>query len=813
MFKSRLTLLGRYRGIETPDEGPTLTQLVSPRDRLQKITYHAFGRTAYLMILAACLAVVAAFVESPVYGLLLFGASGSLAILAIVMQLFTSVQVVRTGRATDGIAATIEFDAAPGFMTDGEGVILHQNVAARDRFGARSGDLLTRTMRDFFANPAAVLLKLRDLAHSTGSAREDIVTRRGHIRLAVHSAGDNVLLWRLEDLVDRGALDRSANASGLPMLSVSKDGSILFMNDAFRRVLGRREATLDAIFSDLPLRSEEEHVLKGKDGLVKARILTLPGTAEASEVFILPDAGPVDVAVERPVEAAVVSKSVLGQGDISTSSSDQLDEIPIAVLKMTREGALISSNRLARDLLGVDAVPGVSLAQLVEGLGRSVRDWLEDVAAGRTSKKPEVVRAKMSDQDVFLQITLNAVEQGGETVLVAVLADATELKTLEAQFVQSQKMQAIGQLAGGVAHDFNNLLTAITGHCDLLLLRHDQGDPDYGDLVQINQNANRAASLVGQLLAFSRKQNLQPQVLDLRDTLGDLTHLLNRLVGERITLSLSHDAGLEHMRADKRQLEQVLMNLVVNARDAMPEGGEIRISTEMFDCSSPVIRDRVIVPNGRYVVVKVSDDGVGIPPDKLPKIFEPFFTTKRTGEGTGLGLSTAYGIVKQSGGYIFVDSAVGTGTTFSLIFPVFSPPVSDVVPVKVVKQAAILEQGEGVVLLVEDEAPVRAFASRALRLRGYTVIEAENAEDALKTLEDVDLKIDVFVTDVIMPGMDGPSWVRLALKSRPLVKVVFVSGYAEESFADEQAAIPNSVFLPKPFSLNELTTVVHGQIH
>jgi two-component system cell cycle sensor histidine kinase/response regulator CckA len=416
------------------------------------------------------------------------------------------------------------------------------------------------------------------------------------------------------------------------------------------------------------------------------------------------------------------------------------------------------------------------------------------------------------DKEVFVQVTLNRITEGGEPALIAVLNDATELKSLEAQFVQSQKMQAIGQLAGGVAHDFNNLLTAISGHCDLLLLRHDQGDPDFSDLVQINQNANRAAALVGQLLAFSRKQTLRPETLDMRDTLADLTHLLNRLVGEKVTLTLTHDPVLAPIRADKRQLEQVLMNLVVNARDAMPNGGEIRIDTQGTHLNKPLQRDRVTVPVGEYVTVRVSDDGIGIPSDKLQKVFEPFYTTKRTGEGTGLGLSTAYGIVKQTGGYIFVDSTVGAGTCFTLYFPVLER--HDDAPPVVREEAAkpTGKHGDGVILLVEDEAPVRAFASRALRLRGYTVLEADSAESALKTLEDPSLSIDVFVTDVVMPGMDGPTWVREALKTRPEVRVVFVSGYAEDSFGETQMKIPNSVFLPKPFSLNDLTDTVHSQL-
>ena len=372
-------------------------------------------------------------------------------------------------------------------------------------------------------------------------------------------------------------------------------------------------------------------------------------------------------------------------------------------------------------------------------------------------------------------------------------------------------MQAIGQLAGGVAHDFNNLLTAISGHCDLMLLRHDQGDPDYGDLVQINQNANRAAALVGQLLAFSRKQTMRPEVLDLRDTLADLTHLLNRLVGEKVRLSCDTTRCCP-IRGDRRQLEQVMMNLVVNARDAMPDGGEVVIETERRVLREPLERDRATVRPGTFVCVRIADEGCGIPPDKLQKVFEPFFTTKGMSEGTGLGLSTVYGIVKQSGGFVFVDSVLGQGTCFTLLFPAQEPRADATPQPDAAAERALPEKGSGVVLLVEDEAPVRAFAARALRLRGYTVIEAETAEDALETLRDETLVIDIFVTDVVMPGMDGPTWVRKARESRPDVRVVFVSGYAEDVFAEGHDAIPNSVFLPKPFSLSDLTRTVHEEL-
>ena len=515
-----------------------------------------------------------------------------------------------------------------------------------------------------------------------------------------------------------------------------------------------------------------------------------------------------------PEAGAPVPEPVARPGDPTVSSD--LEEVPVALMVFGPDGVLRVANRAARDLMWQGEIRAAMFHDIFEGLGRPVSDWLADVVAGRHPGGSEVLHARRSGDDVYLEVTLRRFVDGGRVGALAVLNDATRLKTLEAQFVQSQKMQAIGQLAGGIAHDFNNLLTAIAGHCDLLLLRHDTEDPEYADLEQIRQNANRAAALVGQLLAFSRKQTLKPEQLDLQDVLGDLTHLLNRLVVERVGLALVHlgsrtDRVLGAIRADKRQLEQVLINLVVNARDAMPTGGSIRIETEPVTLAEPLRRNRAVVPAGDYSVIRVVDTGIGIPEDQLQQIFEPFFTTKRVGEGTGLGLSTAYGIVKQSGGFIFVDSTLGEGTIFTLYFPVYD---GDPLPVtEPVQRKPAARQGEGVVLLVEDEAPVRAFASRALRLRGYTVLEAENAEEALKTLEDPGLEVDIFVTDVVMPGMDGPTWVRRALETRPNARVVFMSGYAEDSLSEDQLRIPNSVFLPKPFSLNELTATVQGQLH
>ena len=704
----------------------------------------------------------------------------------------------RLSRGFAVVEGLVAQDLIPSIVTDQAGPAGFCNAAAEARFGAGAGQTMASILKGTLANPVAVLFRLQSRAQSVGAAREDLAIRGGHLRLSVHRLDAGGFLWRGEDFADRPA--RQGSGADLAMLTVGRSGAILYMNDAARRLIGDRVRSLARLSAELPFRQGQIHRISTAQGPRPCLVIETDAVAGRRGIYLLPAPG---------------APSAPGAGGTDLHEGWRFfDALPVPLLKLAPAGAVLLSNRPARALRGVCARGPQRLAGRMEGLGRSISDWLAEAAAGRAGPHSEFLRLTRPDSEMFVQVTLNKVNDQGKPALIAVLSDATELKTLEAQFVQSQTMQANGELAGGVAHDFNNLLTAISGHCDLLLLRHDQGDPEYADLVQINQNANRAAALVGQLLAFSRKQTLRPEVLDLRDTLSDLTHLLNRLVGEKITLTLSHEPAQQAIRADKRQLEQVLMNLVVNARDAMPGGGEIRIETEGLLLREPLERDRVTLPPGSYVSVKVSDHGHGIAPDKIQKVFEPFYTTKRTGEGTGLGLSTAYGIVKQSGGYIFVDSVVGQGTCFTLLFP-----GHELAPLQLPDRPAAPaagpapKYGEGVVLLVEDEAPVRAFASRALRLRGYTVIEAESAEQALRTLEDASLSVDIFVTDVIMPGMDGPSWVREALKVRPDVRVVFVSGYAEESFGDAQASIPNSVFLPKPFSLSDLTETVRKQLH
>lgn len=475
------------------------------------------------------------------------------------------------------------------------------------------------------------------------------------------------------------------------------------------------------------------------------------------------------------------------------------------------QGKICQANTAACLLIGREDLVGMRLEDAVEGLGRSIRDRMSDTMKGFGLGRPEMARCRRDGIDVYLQVSMSKMYHGDKVSVLSVLSDAAELKTLEAQFVQSQKMQVVGQLAGGIAHDFNNILTAIMGHADLLLHRSDILSPDYEDLNQIKQNSNRAAALAGQLLAFSRKQTLRPKSLHLDDTLSELSHLLNRLLGEKVSLHTEHVVDLKPVRVDERQFEQVIMNLVVNARDAMPEGGTVVIRTRNEVLQKELRRDRAVVHPGEYVVVEVQDTGGGISKGNITKVFEPFFTTKKVGEGTGLGLATVYGIIKQTGGFVFVDSVVGEGTQFLIYLPVNDAPDKVVAPKPVVVAAPSDQSGRGRVLLVEDEAPVRAFATRALALRGYTVTQACSGEEALDVLSQGD-EFDVFVSDVVMPGKNGPTWVREALEIRPNAKVIFVSGYAEDAFHDDDPDIPNAAFLAKPFSLVELTQKVKEQI-
>jgi two-component system, cell cycle sensor histidine kinase and response regulator CckA len=484
---------------------------------------------------------------------------------------------------------------------------------------------------------------------------------------------------------------------------------------------------------------------------------------------------------------------------------------PMAIASVDRDGRLGIANARFVMLFGKGEATGRRLAEIVQPSDREALAAALDAALAGQHDVAAIDAALAAAPERSARFFLSPVsDSDGHDAAIVYALDTTEQRDLEAQFAQSQKMQAVGQLAGGIAHDFNNVLTAIIGFSDLLLTSHRPTDPSFQDIMNIKQNANRAAGLVRQLLAFSRRQTLRPRVLALGELLSDLSVLLDRLLGEKVKLTVGHGSELWPVKADLNQLEQVIVNLAVNARDAMPAGGELAIRTaNVGEAESKEYRQPGFRP-ADYVLIEVADTGIGMPPEVLDKIFEPFFSTKDVGKGTGLGLSTVYGIVKQTGGFIFVDSEVGKGTTFRILLPRHMPQPSE--------EAAAKEQagakgpsdltGNARILLVEDEESVRAFAARALAARGYQVYEAASGAEALEVLDRTGGAVDLVVSDVVMPGMDGPTLLTEIRKRRPDVKMIFISGYAEDAFARHLPDDESFQFLAKPFSLKELATAV-----
>ncbi len=500
---------------------------------------------------------------------------------------------------------------------------------------------------------------------------------------------------------------------------------------------------------------------------------------------------------------------------------------PIGSALLDHSGRFEEANRALGELFGVapqDLIGRKLISLLNEEDRDGIASKLAAAADGRTERDPVEIRIARPrektivlflsriDDDAEGDLSVTGPSRGGGFTLHFI--DVTEQKNLELQFAQSQKMQAVGQLAGGVAHDFNNLLTAMIGFCDLLLLRFQPGDPSFGDIMQIQQNANRAANLVRQLLAFSRQQTLQPRVLNITDVLVDLSHLLRRLIGENIELKVVHGRDLGRVKVDQGQFEQVVINLAVNARDAMPAGGILTIRTSNIRCDEARRRGHEVMPAGDYVLIEVVDTGVGIAGDNLARIFDPFFSTKELGSGTGLGLSTVYGIVKQTGGFVFVDSNPGQGAAFEIYLPRYQAGHTSLDARLDTAEPSTGKDltGCGTVLLVEDEDPVRKFGARALRNKGYKVIEAESGEAALDVIRNAADKIDLLITDVVMPRLDGPALVREVREMRSDIKVIFISGYAEDAFRQRLDSESDIDFLSKPFSLKQLATKVKDVI-
>lgn len=499
------------------------------------------------------------------------------------------------------------------------------------------------------------------------------------------------------------------------------------------------------------------------------------------------------------------------------------ERAPVAMALLDLAGGVVDCNPAFLDLcgLGREKIVGRPFVARIEARDREeVERQLRRVAMGaRPAIRVDGVGVRAADQHLPpVSIHIGGIdgEGGGISRIIVYMLGVGGHHSWEAQLAQAQKMQALGQLAGGIAHDFNNLLTAMLGHCDLLIGRHGPQDPSFEDINELRQNAVRASNLVRQLLAYTRKQALQPVLLDVNQALAELSSMLGRLLGETIELRLELCTEIGKVRVDPGQFDQVIVNLAVNARDAMPDGGSLVLSTGEVDLGEPLVHGAEIMPPGRYVVIVVRDSGCGIAPEVLGDIFEPFFSTKEVGAGTGLGLATVYGIIRQTGGFVTVDSEPGRGAAFRIHLPAHQP--GDGGDGVAAEQGALAAAevpaagaGGGTVLLVEDEDAVRSFAVRALAGRGYRVLEAESGEQALTMIDGEAATIDLLVSDVVMPGVDGYQLAREVRQKVPSANIILMSGYAEEALGADLEADSAVHFLAKPFTLAELAAKV-GQV-
>jgi len=624
----------------------------------------------------------------------------------------------------------------------------------------------------------------------------------------------------LSDIDLRGALGVMLSKAGVEAAITDQGGVIKSASAGFaERASGDRSATLAGQEFVSFLRSDE------RDRIFFARevrnggaqtLIHVPMQDGESGLHDGPDEGPslmllVDSGVgigsgwDGPAQAGVAQLEAL------------LAQLPLGLAMTDRDGRFLFGNEAF--MRSIDRtgrkLPSFPTDLVVREDKAALSDAVRRHGRGPATSGDMAVRL-LAQADEPVSLGLSGVRGLGEAAVLLSLADSSEETQLKRQVAQATKMQAVGQLAGGVAHDFNNVLTAIIGTCDLMLLRHTPGDSDYDDIQQIRANSNRAAALTRQLLAFSRQQTLRPEILQLPDVVSEVGPLISRLLGEKIAYYVQHDRNLGPVRADPQQLEQVIMNLAVNARDAIQANGKgkgrISLLTRSVKASQVVKLGSEVLPSSDYTVLIVQDTGGGIPEEVMPKLFEPFFTTKDQGKGTGLGLSTVYGIVKQSGGSISADNITDangkpTGARFTIYFPVHHGEVTHR------REAPKLEKDSdwsvgGKILLVEDEDMVRVVAERALARAGYQITACADGEEGLEAISSGE-EFDLVVSDVVMPGMDGPAMVRAIREQRPNMPVLFMSGYAEENLRKD-IDIPDMHFIAKPFSVQAISETVGG---
>ncbi len=804
--------------------GPALTA------GLAMLALMAAGATEYVLIaLLGTLAVAGAFlVLGLASGYLRFG------------------ERIATAETVEAIADGLDTGLQ---IVNRRGRVVYRNRALQRLAGRRAGR--HTTLEELFAGePASAQAFFRlNRAAERGEARdEEFQVRAGSggtrsLRVAVRGypqprpGAGPMTLWQVADVTRErnreletlsGLEATLAYYDALPqgLLAVAPDGRIVHCNATLAQWLrlrpepGRSLTLLDIVPADgAALIRAVSRAREGRPTRLELDLLREDGRAFAAELICR---------VQQP--QGMISVLVLERGEDAGDGGSQSDgemrlkrmvqSAPFGIATVDAEGRIVTANAAFLRMFTIEGQPvPARIADLLpekeEESARLLQRALTRALSGRSGGSPIEV-AFGPQQEFARRVYVTPLGPGarGRSGAVLYVIDATEQKALELKFAQSHKMEAVGKLAGGVAHDFNNVLTAIIGFSDLLLQTHRPTDAAYRDIMNIRSSANRAADLVQQLLAFSRRQTLQPKVLELGEVLTDLAPLLNRSLGETIELKILPGRDLWYVKADKGQFVQVIINLAVNAKDAMPDGGCLTIRTRNISERESVKLGALNLAAGEYVLIEVEDTGVGIPPEVMSKIFEPFFTTKDVGKGTGLGLSTVYGIVKQTGGYVSAESEVGRGTTFRVYLPRhIVENAEEIEPLGADKKEPTRDlTGTGRVLLVEDEDSVRNFAARALSRQGYEVLEAGTGIEAIEVMEREKGKVDIVVSDVIMPEMDGPSLLKELRKDNPHLKFIFVSGYPDDAFKKSLDENEAYAFLPKPFTLPQLAAKVKEQL-
>lgn len=672
-------------------------------------------------------------------------------------------------------------------------------------------------------------------------------SKQHHIDVPMNLHSNNTTLWRIavSPLADKGGyscwtiIDMTPSVSRIESLEtnsnflldvinnsnvgyfcINSNNEITFCNNTFARWLGTNpNSVINSDFYAHIVKNESDDLINksNKAKLVESMPIKLKLRSSISdEIEVI--AKQIFQNNEEDIKAYVVSKEAQQSGDLIQALGKTklyfehiFEDAPVGILITDGAETISACNATFRKIVEVEKIEkGTFLNYISDEDRETVREKIYQLITALYQSMPPFEIHVNSKKSKTVMIYMSKIEENKRTKdndgLVIYFIDITARKELQHQFVQSQKMQAVGQLAGGIAHDFNNLLTAMIGYCDLLLEKYIPSDQSFNDIMQIKQNANRASNLVRQLLAFSRQQTLQPKILSVTDMIGELSALLKRLLGAKVDLKVVHSRDVGFVKVDQIQFEQVIINLAVNARDAMREGGTLTIQTSLYKNTEPKFLRGDTMPPGEYILIEVADTGSGISESHLNRIFDPFFSTKEKGRGTGLGLSTVYGIVNQTGGFISVESEIGIGTKFSIYFPmVAKKEVAETKAKEAKNENKVVDvTGTGIILLVEDEDAVRMFSSRALRDKGYHVIEASNGEAALEFIRKDSEQIDLVITDVVMSKMDGPTLMENIKIYRPNMKVIFISGYTEDNFRESLANNDKVHFLSKPFNLKEL---------